>query len=81
MLAISHETAAGRDRLEQLAGDHFAPLAGLHVDDRALAGDGDALARPQPTAISTLIGATKFDSSRMPSRTTVVKPVSVKVTV
>jgi hypothetical protein len=34
-----------------------------------------------PTRISMLIGAVKLASSRIPSRTTVLKPVSVKVTV
>ena len=38
-----HVVAPGRQRLEQLVGDHFAPLTRLHVDDRRLAGDGDAL--------------------------------------
>ena len=38
-----HETAAGRNRLEQLLADHLAARAGLHVDDRALPGDRDVL--------------------------------------
>jgi hypothetical protein len=33
-----------------------------------------------PTRISALIGAVKFASSRIPSRTIVLKPVNVKVT-
>jgi hypothetical protein len=39
------------------------------------------LSATPPTRMSTLIGAVKLASSRMPSRTTVLKPGRVKVTV
>ena len=36
-----HETASGRDRVEQVLAEDFTARAGLHVDDRRLAGHRD----------------------------------------
>ena len=57
-------------------------LAGaLDVHDRRLAGHGDRSPRPSPTRISALTVAANDPVSSMPSRRTVLKPGSVKVTV
>ena len=59
--------------------DQLATLTGLDVDDRALASHRDRFG-DRPTFMSTLIGAVKLASSTMPSRTTVLNPFSVNVT-
>ena len=71
---------AGRQGVEQFVGDDGLPADVRDVDDRARAGDRDRfLDAADPQSASTF--AVNPADRRMPSRLTVEKPYSVKVTV
>ena len=72
--------AGGRDRVDDSLGQHRLTLRALHVDDRRLAGDRDGL-RDRADAHVGVDGGDDEPVSSMPSRLTVLKPVSVNVTV